>query len=380
VRSASLPPLPDVWARWALIASVLPLADHGDILWVDDDGAHHDDGGGNWSQLVRLADGRGVLFGYDHEYSDTTNPNPAVDLLADAPPWAPLAALVPAAEDDQLGYCYWWAESGWTRVDYDVADGLEASAPRVFDDAGTITEIREWLEPSGRDAPAEACGAAVEAARRRQLRVDHLEAVLGDAGPAALARAVERARSAGLTADGPAPPVTVPAPNPARRRRRRLTDDEADAAVTAAMRTAVERPRPDPGPSRELDRLVKWVRKKAGRRGSAELVVTATGRCDTARLRPQTDDTRDVLGLADAVRTVERDPSHGRWLWMRLRVDGRDAVAERVYDQWPSWYEGELGGPWQQGLADEMAARDPAWRPAWTGLLDGDAAWETVEL
>lgn len=101
-------PEPDLlWTRWALFATALTTLGYDDVYWCADDGAHHDDHGGNWSRLVRVDGGRAVLFGYDHEYSDTVDATPPIDLLAGAPAWLPWPELLRHVADDQLGYVHW---------------------------------------------------------------------------------------------------------------------------------------------------------------------------------------------------------------------------------------------------------------------------------
>ncbi|XKK41709.1 hypothetical protein HFP72_16370 [Nocardiopsis sp. ARC36] len=82
--------------------------------------------------------------------------------------------------------------------------------------------------------------------------------------------------------------------------------------------------------------------------------------------------------LLERLRSQEAHPERGRWLFARITVSGGEVVLERVYDHWPSWERGRRDGTPEnlEFLAAEMAARSPAWRPAWAALLDEASAFD----
>ena len=114
---------------WAALAAVLAARGWNDVRATGDCWLYHD-GGGNWASLCAAGDGRAVLFGHDHEYSDTYYGEAAAyfqeeetDLLAGAPDWWGEALSVPP-EGQWIGFVYGWDGKTWQRADYDKADGF----------------------------------------------------------------------------------------------------------------------------------------------------------------------------------------------------------------------------------------------------------------
>ncbi|KXJ40977.1 MAG: hypothetical protein AXA67_07045 [Methylothermaceae bacteria B42] len=94
------------------------------------------DGGGNWAKLHFVDKSRAVLFGHDHEYSETYFGEAAeyfgeeeTDLLKDAPDWWG-EALNPEPQGPWIGFIYGWNGEKWQRASYDKGDG--------FDDVGLL--------------------------------------------------------------------------------------------------------------------------------------------------------------------------------------------------------------------------------------------------
>lgn len=117
---------------------------------------HHDDGGGNWADLVHGDDGRAVLLGHDHEYSDTYFREAAeyfgadeTDLLADADDWwAALAAgYLEAIRTDGmwLGFLYAFDGTSWWRADYGADDGFTSLALPFLDRSRTVAAVVDDL-------------------------------------------------------------------------------------------------------------------------------------------------------------------------------------------------------------------------------------------
>ena len=134
-RPEDLPPPRVLWAHGALNALVSAALGEPTDTWLrrywltEDDGLGHDDSGGNWWNLERLPEGRAVLFGADHEMSETRWHKPPIDLVAGAPGWLDHDWF--HANDDLVGYVYWFDAASWRRVPYpdDVTDdGLELTA------------------------------------------------------------------------------------------------------------------------------------------------------------------------------------------------------------------------------------------------------------
>ncbi|WP_285789213.1 hypothetical protein [Micromonospora sp. NBRC 101691] len=404
-----MPPSPDLrppphllWNRWALFASALAALGVHDVYWCAADGAHHDDHGGNRSRLVLVDGGRAVLFGYDHEYSDTAAATPPIDLLDGAPAWLPWPELLRWQADDQLGYVYWYDDGVWSRVPYpdDVSDGLVATARSVLDAERARLElvdvVFEWGE-HGRDDPAErddVAGAATRllaAAEARALDAGHLSGLLGrlPADAVDLPAALAVADAAGITPDAVAPPVVPAGTAVPGRRVRALSVDGHEDLVRAAMREESERRRTEPEHRPELDALAAWVRGQApAGDGRCTLLVAATDTSLATQRGPQppraligeTDwqGFRELSGLTRALRTAETHPEEGRWFFLRLTTTPEGHAVERRYDSWPDWYPSPRYDMHLGDLRTELDRRAPRYRPSWAPLLDPEVAWRDV--
>ena len=123
---------------------------------------HFDDFGGNWAELHHMAEGRVVLVGNDHEYSETHSGHwaeyfnePETDLLAGAPQWwAPPARQV-LARPKRLGFVYGF-DGTWQRADYDLDDGFGSVGLPALHDAACRELISEFVKgsPAGGPDPA----------------------------------------------------------------------------------------------------------------------------------------------------------------------------------------------------------------------------------
>ncbi|MGP3973143.1 hypothetical protein ACTWQF_03730 [Streptomyces sp. 8N114] len=106
-----------------------------------------DDAGGQWWILEPLPAGRAVLYGVDHEASDTRNPYaPLTDIFDGAPDWLPLAEL--RDMDDMLGYLYWWDGAAWHRAPYPEGlrdDGLRSTVGKFTTEDLALIEAGEAL-------------------------------------------------------------------------------------------------------------------------------------------------------------------------------------------------------------------------------------------
>lgn len=130
---------------------------------------HCHDGGGNWARMALLPGGRALLFGRDHEYSETYwegaaeyFEEPETDLLAGAPQWwgEALAEHREGGEQDWIGFVYGWENGQWLRAPYDVDDGFDSVLP-ARDHDSTVEHITEWLAELA-EPPAVADRGAIE--------------------------------------------------------------------------------------------------------------------------------------------------------------------------------------------------------------------------
>ncbi|MFI6822332.1 hypothetical protein ACIBJE_15450 [Micromonospora sp. NPDC050187] len=397
-------PVPDLlWNRWALFAGALTALGVDDVYWCAADGAHHDDHGGNRSRLVLVDGGRAVLFGYDHEYSETVTATPPIDLLAGAPAWLPWPELLRWQADDQLGYVYWYDDGVWSRVPYpdDVSDGLVATARAVLDEERARLElvnvVFEWGEherddPAERDDVAGAAARLLAAAEACALDAEALSGLLGrfPADAVDLTAALAVADAAGITPGGRTPPAVPAGTAVPARRVRTLSDDGHEDLVRAAMREEPERQRPEPAHSPELAALVDWVRAQApAGDGRCTLVVVATDTSLGTQPGPQppralTGETdwqgfKELSGLTRELRTAESHPECGRWFFLRLATTPEGYAVERRHDSWPDWYPSSRYNSLHLGdLRTELDRRAPGYHPSWASLLDPGTAWRDV--
>jgi hypothetical protein len=381
-----------LWTRWATLATALSAVGFDDVWTVGPDGGHHDDHGGNWSHLALIEGGRAVLYGYDHEYSDTAQADPPIDLLAGAPDWLPWDDLIRYAAEDQLGYVHWHDGTTWSRVDYPdtIKDGCTATTGPVLTVDATLDELAgfvfEWGEHEPDDATERAAvrtaaESLLVAAGRGQLDAAVLTAYpcrSPEAGPAVAA-------AGGLTA-GHRPPITPAGRRPATRMIRRLSSRGHDRLIWDAMRTGTELGRPEPARSPALDDLVTWVRAHApagdGRGSLLFYVDDSSGSEQSGEHAPA--DTgiksfREAYDLVKKVRAEEADERYGRWLFLRVETTATGAAVDRRYDSWPPWWKDNgHSGPWRDNLRTELDQRAAEWRPQWSALLDPGVAYREI--
>jgi hypothetical protein len=164
-------PLPLLWARWSALAAVNIAVDF-DVHFVDGAALASDNGGGTWAQLVRADRDRGVLFGWDRDYTRTTDhlfddDVAPIDMLAGAPDW--LSSIVDDPElwwrrtrraygVHELGFVYWWEHDAWHHAPYPtegLADGLVKAVDAVLTVEDAATDLCDLLEQGLEYEPAD---------------------------------------------------------------------------------------------------------------------------------------------------------------------------------------------------------------------------------
>lgn len=139
--------------RWAAFAAVCAARGWADSCHADGEVWHYDDGGGNWARMRLLDAGRAVLFGHDHEYSETYFRDAAdyfdeeeTGLLAGAPPWWGEALEGHKAVGEWVGFVYGHEDGVWRRAAYELDDGFEAVNVPAVDDLRCRELIAEFTE------------------------------------------------------------------------------------------------------------------------------------------------------------------------------------------------------------------------------------------
>lgn len=151
--AVDLPPPEGMRDRWAAMAAVFAGVGHGSSDCNADGGDwYYHDGGGNWARMRRFVDGRALLVGHDHEYTQTCFAEAAVyfdepetDLLAGAPQWWQAAVELHSRDDGEwIGWIYGWDGQIWQRAAYDVPDGFAELELPAASEARAVTLIREF--------------------------------------------------------------------------------------------------------------------------------------------------------------------------------------------------------------------------------------------
>ena len=141
---------------WAALAAIQASRGWDDVSADADEWRYHD-GGGNWALLRFLDEGRAVLFGHDHEYSQTYFRDaaeyfgePETDLLAGAPDWWSADLRTPK-HGEWIGFVYGWDGERWQRAAYDLDDGFRSVGLLT---AGDLDTLRAFAEDApGLDGP-----------------------------------------------------------------------------------------------------------------------------------------------------------------------------------------------------------------------------------
>ena len=185
LRTLDLPTPTALRGRWAAFAAICAARGWADSCHAADGVWHFDDGGGNWADLHHAGDGRAVLIGHDHEYSETYFAEaaayfgePETDLLAGAPEWWAPPARAACGRGNWVGFVYGFDGATWWRTPYEIEDGFTSVGLVALDDERYREQAAEFVQ----DAPG-LTGPPDPAA------VDALAAADGDVTPA-LVRAV----------------------------------------------------------------------------------------------------------------------------------------------------------------------------------------------
>lgn len=117
---------------WAALSAVSAAGGFGDDVYANAERWVFHDGGGNWAVMRFHSRDRVVLYGYDHEYTQTYFGAAAsyfeeeeTDLLHGAPEWWSADLKAPGFED-WFGFIYGWNGELWQRASYEKDDGFNS--------------------------------------------------------------------------------------------------------------------------------------------------------------------------------------------------------------------------------------------------------------
>lgn len=184
-----LPGPDEMRGRWAAFAAVCAARGWADSCRAVQGLWHFDDGGGNFAELVWVGEGRAVLLGNDHEYSETYFATAAeyfgeeeTDLLAEAPDWWAPPARAAMDRGEWVGFVYGFDGSTWRRAAYDIPDGFQQVGLPAVDEARCRERISEFARNApGRTGPPPEDAVAALIAADGAVTADLLARVVGTA-------------------------------------------------------------------------------------------------------------------------------------------------------------------------------------------------------
>lgn len=176
VAASGVPPLDDLWTRWAVLSAVFAGLGsewgpriHPGYAWFEDD---HRSG----STLYVLPGGRAVLSGgrwnsplLEAAYNGG---RPLPDLYTGAPAWVTDPVLNTRTRNGLLSFCFWWTGDRWFRGPTDTTGELTSPLPPVRSAEETVHAM---AAEAGSTA---ACRHLLEAAARREATIEDVIAVL----------------------------------------------------------------------------------------------------------------------------------------------------------------------------------------------------------
>ncbi|MER7274640.1 hypothetical protein ABT369_09305 [Dactylosporangium sp. NPDC000244] len=201
-----LPALPEMWARWAVMAAGFVAAGSPLGPRVQPAVGRFEGSRRGGATLYRLPGDRAVLSGgvWDAPALRAAYlggaPLPA--LFAGAPEWVAEPLLNQRVHSGLLSFCFWWEGGSWYRGESPPAGELFTAVPGVWTST-TVSEVIADLVDGPGDVPALVTAAEIGVATRSTL-----VAAFGDSGAFDLDGALHQLTMAGVTA-------TVPEPMPA---------------------------------------------------------------------------------------------------------------------------------------------------------------------
>jgi hypothetical protein len=196
----ALPPLRDVWARWAVLSAAYagigsqwgPRVYPG-YAWYESDRR-------SGSTLFVLPGDRAVLSGGQWNSglleAAYNGGQPMPDLYSGAPAWITDTVLNTRIRNGLLTFCYWWADGQWYRGGTDTTGELDASVPPIRTPDDTVRAMAS-ITGAGRE---DECEALLAAAVNNRATFADVEAIFGDTPDADVDAAINQLSMAGVLA------------------------------------------------------------------------------------------------------------------------------------------------------------------------------------
>ncbi|MEU8221824.1 hypothetical protein [Kribbella sp. NPDC048915] len=166
-------------ARWTALAAVAHATGFDRRWYADADGYHHQDESASVLRMVRLGEGRAVLWGFHTQHSQTAGEN----LLDGSPDWIGQPEVRQRQDAGELGFVYGAFNGSWARASYPgdpwepVEDGFAPIGAWITSDEATADVMSEWvaawcdylggldeLRPAGVELIQAAAGSGISAA------------------------------------------------------------------------------------------------------------------------------------------------------------------------------------------------------------------------
>ncbi|QIS08968.1 hypothetical protein [Nocardia arthritidis] len=173
-RAVELPPLADMWARWATISAAFVAVGSpwGPRMLVSGGWFEGSKYGG--STLFVLPGGRAILSGgtadsaaLDAAYNDGAE---FPEFFVGAPDWVADPVLNVRAEQGLLSFCYWWDGDGWYHGESPDAARISDAVPGMWTEETTIDVVSVVLSAQRSTVAALVRAAASDGVTREMLR------------------------------------------------------------------------------------------------------------------------------------------------------------------------------------------------------------------
>src|SRR3954468_850354 len=134
-------------ARWTALAAVAHATGFDRRWYADAEGYHHQDETASVLRMVRLDDGRAVLWGFHTQHSQTAG----ADLLGGSPDWIGQPEVRQRLEAGELGFVYGAFNGTWARASYPgdpwepAEDGFAQIGKWITSDEAAADEMVEWV-------------------------------------------------------------------------------------------------------------------------------------------------------------------------------------------------------------------------------------------
>ncbi|MGK8488392.1 hypothetical protein [Nocardia asiatica] len=161
-----LPPLPILWARWAMLAAADAAVGAAHGSRIAPSVGVYEDGDRNGATLWLLSGGRAVLSGGRADSPRLAAAYNGVadlpDLYLGAPGWVTSQVVNPRAATGLLSFCYWWQAGRWCISESPKPDDDNVALPDIWTEDAVVDQVIELIRGTGHTIGAEELRVAAE--------------------------------------------------------------------------------------------------------------------------------------------------------------------------------------------------------------------------